>query len=50
MKINKVVIPVAGWGTRSLPATKNLPKEILPVFKKTSNPVHCRGSNSRRAR
>ncbi|GAB6887783.1 UTP--glucose-1-phosphate uridylyltransferase GalU [Desulfothermus okinawensis JCM 13304] len=34
MKINKVVIPVAGWGTRSLPATKNLPKEILPVFKK----------------
>jgi len=34
MKVNKVVIPVAGWGTRSLPATKNLPKEILPVFKK----------------
>ncbi len=34
MKIRKVVIPVAGWGTRSLPATKNLPKEILPVFKK----------------
>ncbi len=34
MKINKVVIPVAGWGTRSLPATKNLPKELLPVFKK----------------
>jgi len=36
MKIRKVVIPVAGWGTRSLPATKNLPKEILPVFKKPS--------------
>ncbi len=34
MKISKVIIPVAGWGTRSLPATKNLPKEILPVFKK----------------
>lgn len=34
MKINKVVIPVAGWGTRSLPATKNLPKEMLPIFKK----------------
>jgi UTP--glucose-1-phosphate uridylyltransferase len=29
-----VVIPVAGWGTRSLPATKNIPKEMLPVYKK----------------
>ncbi|WP_029894152.1 UTP--glucose-1-phosphate uridylyltransferase GalU [Desulfohalovibrio reitneri] len=34
MIINKVVIPVAGWGTRSLPATKNIPKEMLPVYKK----------------
>lgn len=34
MKIRKVVIPVAGWGTRSLPASKNLPKEMLPVFRK----------------
>ncbi|MBI4806588.1 MAG: UTP--glucose-1-phosphate uridylyltransferase GalU [Desulfovibrio sp.] len=34
MEISKVVVPVAGWGTRSLPATKNLPKEMLPVFKK----------------
>lgn len=34
MQIRKVVIPVAGWGTRSLPATKNIPKEMLPVFKK----------------
>jgi len=34
MKIGKVVIPVAGWGTRSLPATKNIPKEMLPVFNK----------------
>ena len=34
MRISKVVIPVAGWGTGSLPATKNLPKEMLPVFKK----------------
>ena len=30
--IRKVVIPVAGWGTRSLPATKNIPKEMLPVI------------------
>ena len=34
MQVNKVVVPVAGWGTRSLPATKNLPKEMLPVYKK----------------
>lgn len=34
MNINKVIIPVAGWGTRSLPATKNIPKEMLPVYNK----------------
>ncbi|CAM2057232.1 UTP--glucose-1-phosphate uridylyltransferase [Desulfovibrionales bacterium] len=34
MEIKKVVIPVAGWGTRSLPATKNIPKEMLPVYNK----------------
>ncbi len=34
MVIKKVVVPVAGWGTRSLPATKNIPKEMLPIFKK----------------
>ncbi|MDR2076119.1 MAG: UTP--glucose-1-phosphate uridylyltransferase GalU [Desulfovibrio sp.] len=34
MNIHKVVIPVAGWGTRSLPATKNIPKEMLPVYNK----------------
>ncbi|MFZ5723716.1 MAG: UTP--glucose-1-phosphate uridylyltransferase [Pseudomonadota bacterium] len=30
--IRKVVLPVAGLGTRCLPATKVLPKEMLPVF------------------
>ena len=34
MEIKKVVVPVAGWGTRSLPATKNVPKEMLPIYKK----------------
>lgn len=29
--IRKVVIPVAGFGTRVLPATKSIPKELLPV-------------------
>lgn len=32
--IRKVVIPVAGWGTRALPATKNIPKEMLPIYNK----------------
>lgn len=30
-KIRKAVIPVAGFGTRCLPATKAVPKEMLPV-------------------
>jgi len=32
--IKKVVIPVAGFGTRFLPATKAQPKEMLPVVDK----------------
>ena len=31
LKIAKAVIPAAGFGTRMLPATKALPKEMLPV-------------------
>jgi len=34
MKIQKVVIPVAGVGTRLLPVTKSQPKEMLPVGRK----------------
>ncbi len=30
-KIRKAVLPVAGFGTRVLPATKSIPKEMLPV-------------------
>ena len=33
-KITKAVIPVAGMGTRLLPATKSQPKEMIPVGKK----------------
>jgi UTP--glucose-1-phosphate uridylyltransferase len=32
MKIQKAVIPAAGFGTRFLPATKSQPKEMLPVI------------------
>lgn len=34
MKISKAIIPVAGMGTRFLPATKAQPKEMLPVVDK----------------
>jgi len=30
-KIKKIVIPVAGYGTRFLPFTKSIPKEMLPI-------------------
>jgi UTP--glucose-1-phosphate uridylyltransferase len=33
-KIRKVVIPAAGFGTRFLPATKALPKEMFPIIDK----------------
>jgi len=34
MTLRKAVIPVAGMGTRLLPATKSQPKEMLPVGRK----------------
>ena len=35
--IRKVIIPAAGLGTRLFPATKEQPKEMLPIFTKTAN-------------
>lgn len=34
MKVKKAVIPAAGLGTRMLPATKSVPKEMLPILDK----------------
>lgn len=34
MKVKKAVIPAAGLGTRMLPATKVIPKEVLPLADK----------------
>ncbi|MFJ7830494.1 UTP--glucose-1-phosphate uridylyltransferase GalU [Peribacillus sp. NPDC097197] len=34
MKIRKAIIPAAGLGTRFLPATKAMPKEMLPIVDK----------------
>jgi UTP--glucose-1-phosphate uridylyltransferase len=36
-KLAKAVIPVAGLGTRMLPFTKELPKEMLPVYAKCNS-------------
>lgn len=33
--VRKVIIPAAGLGTRLFPATKEQPKEMLPIFSKT---------------
>ena len=34
MKLNKAVIPAAGFGVRFLPATKTIPKELFPIVDK----------------
>jgi UTP--glucose-1-phosphate uridylyltransferase len=34
--VRKVIIPAAGLGTRLFPATKEQPKEMLPIFSKTN--------------
>src|SRR5438477_12784934 len=36
MEIKKVVVPAAGLGTRFLPYTKAVPKEMLPLLEKPS--------------
>lgn len=33
-RVRKAVLPVAGFGTRFLPATKSMPKELMPVVDK----------------
>ncbi len=35
--VNKVIIPAAGLGTRLFPATKEQPKEMLPIFTTSAN-------------
>ncbi|MDG1857892.1 MAG: sugar phosphate nucleotidyltransferase, partial [Emcibacteraceae bacterium] len=34
LKVRKAVFPVAGFGTRFLPATKAMPKELMPIVDK----------------
>jgi UTP--glucose-1-phosphate uridylyltransferase len=40
MKIKKAVITAAGLGTRMLPATKSIPKEMLPIVDKPALQYH----------
>lgn len=35
-KIKKLIIPAAGWGTRFLPMTKIIPKELVPILNQPS--------------
>jgi UTP--glucose-1-phosphate uridylyltransferase len=37
VKVRKAVITAAGLGTRLLPVTKEIPKEMLPIFVRSSN-------------
>jgi UTP--glucose-1-phosphate uridylyltransferase len=41
LTVKKVVIPAAGLGTRLLPITKEMPKEMLPLFFKTKSEKIC---------
>lgn len=34
--VKKLIIPAAGWGTRFLPMTKVIPKELVPILNKPS--------------
>ena len=34
MKVTKAIIPASGLGTRVLPASKSIPKEMLPIVDK----------------
>ena len=53
--IRKAILPVAGLGTRFLPATKAMPKEMLPVSRppadrSTWSTRPCQGGSCRRSR
>lgn len=40
MKARKAIIPVAGLGTRFLPAPKSQPKEMLPNSRQANYPIY----------
>lgn len=50
MKVTKAVIPAAGFGTRFLPATKAVPKEMLPIVDKPTIQYIVEGQSHRALR
>lgn len=40
--VRTAIFPVAGLGTRFLPATKATPKELLPVIRHAADPIRDR--------
>ncbi len=50
MKVTKAVIPAAGFGTRFLPATKAVPKEMLPIVDKPQFSILLRRQSHRALR
>ena len=42
MKVRKAVIPAAGLGTRFLPATKAVPKEMIPIIEQNKTCLKAR--------
>ena len=47
MTVRKAVIPVAGFGTRFLPATRSVPKVLIPVLDRP--PLHLAVEEATRA-
>ena len=47
--VRKAVFPVAGLGTRFLPATKAIPKEMLTIARSAADPICGRGGARGRA-
>ena len=43
--IGKCLFPVAGYGTRFLPATKSMPKEMLPIVNKPLTQTRAAGAS-----
>ena len=41
VKVRKAVIPAAGLGTRVLPITKSMPKEMLPIVDTPMTQLIC---------
>jgi UTP--glucose-1-phosphate uridylyltransferase len=46
MQVKKAIIPAAGLGTRVLPASKAMPKEMLPIVDKPRSSILWRSGRA----